>query len=287
MGDGAGCRGRAPLKIRLRYAVLLTVVGIVAAWMLLVRPSNDRNWRIEESRPPYATIDGHLVTLHDIRNFDYRSETDFTPRWYDKTFDLDELDAVDVITSYWMGPHIAHVFLSFGFGDEHVAVSIEARKEKGEAYSSVAGFFRRYELFYVVADERDAIRVRTTFRKNPPEDVYLYPVKGSKEELRRLFLNYVEHINELREHPRFYNTLATNCTTTIWMNTRVNPQHLPFSWQVLASGHVPEYLYKQGRLDTSIPFEKLRARSRINARAQAAGDAADFSLRIRDETKGQ
>jgi hypothetical protein len=186
-----------------------------------------------------------------------------------------------------MGPHIAHVFLSFGFGDEHVAVSIEARKEKGEAYSSVAGFFRRYELFYVVADERDAIRVRTTFRKNPPEDVYLYPVKGSKEELRRLFLNYVEHINELREHPRFYNTLATNCTTTIWMNTRVNPQHLPFSWQVLASGHVPEYLYKQGRLDTSIPFEKLRARSRINARAQAAGDAADFSLRIRDETKGQ
>ena len=271
--------------------VLLILAAIIAAWMLLVRPSNDRRWRVEESRMPYATVDGNRVTLHDIRNFDYRSETDFTPRWYDKTFDLDQLDSLDVIASYWMGPHIAHVFVSFGFGDEHVAVSIEARKEKGEGYSSIAGFFRRYELYYVVADERDAIRVRTNFRQHPPEQVYLYRVKGSPQNLRRLFLNYVEHLDDLREHPRFYNTLLTNCTTTIWMNTRVNPEHLPFSWKVLASGHLPEYLYETGRLDTSVPFEELRARALINGRAQVAGDAVDFSRRIRtageNETKGQ
>ena len=121
--------------------------------------------------------------------------------------------------------------------------------------------------------------------------VYLYRVKGSPQNLRRLFLNYVEHLDDLREHPRFYNTLLTNCTTTIWMNTRVNPEHLPFSWKVLASGHLPEYLYEKGRLDTSVPFEELRARALINGRAQVAGDAADFSRRIRaageNETKGQ
>ncbi|HKY91129.1 MAG TPA: DUF4105 domain-containing protein [Nevskiaceae bacterium] len=268
--------------MRGRYVVASGIAAAVAAWMLLVRPSNDRDWRVEESRMPSATVDGHLVTIHDIRNFDYRSETDFTPGWYDKTFDLDQLDSVDLLASYWMGPDIAHIFLSFGFGDDHVAVSIEARKERGEGYSSVKGFFRQYELYYVVADERDAVRVRTNFRKDPPEDVYLYPVNGPRENLRRLFLAYVDQINRLHDRPRFYNTLTTNCTTAIWMNTRVNPGHVPFSWKVLASGHVPAYLYEQGRLDTSRPFEELRARALINARARAAGAAPDFSRRIRE-----
>ena len=114
-----------------------------------------------------------------------------------------------------MGPAIAHVFLSFGFGDEHVAVSIEARKERDEGYSSVQGFFKRYELIYVVGDERDLIRVRTNYRRDPPEDVYLYRVRAPIENIRRLFLEYVRAINELAERPRFYDTLTTNCTTTI------------------------------------------------------------------------
>ena len=180
-----------------------------------------------------------------------------------------------------MGPAIAHVFLSFGFGDDHVAVSVEARKERGEGYSSVQGFFKRYELIYVVGDERDLIRVRTNYRRDPPEDVYLYRVRGPVENARRLFLEYVRAINALRERPRFYDTLTTNCTTTILLHTRVNPGHLPLSWKVLLSGHAAEYVYERGRLDTSLPFEELQRRSRINDAARAADRAPDFSRRIR------
>jgi hypothetical protein len=277
---GAGRRRRVLLA-----AFAVAVVGLLLYWRTIV-PSNDRDWAPEVARLPYATIAGDLVTLHDIRNFDYRTETDFTPAYYDRTFNLRRLDAVDLVTSYWMGPAIAHVFLSFGFGDDHVAVSIEARKERTEGYSSVQGFFKRYELIYVVGDERDLIRVRTNYRRDPPEDVYLYRVRTPADNLRRLFLEYVRAINALRDEPRFYDTLATNCTTTILLHTQVNPGHLRLSWKVLLSGHAAEYAWEQGRLDTSLPFEELQRRSRINDAARAADRAPDFSRRIRDRLPG-
>jgi len=271
--------------VRRRRAIALAVLGVAFVALLLywrsIAPSNDRDWAPEVARVPRATIAGDLITLHDIRNFDYRTETDFTPAYYDRTFDLRRLDALDLVTSYWMGPAIAHVFLSFGFGEDHVAVSVEARKEHGEGYSSVQGFFRRYELIYVVGDERDLIRVRTNYRRDPPEDVYLYRVRAPSENARRLFLEYVRAINELAERPRFYDTLTTNCTTTILLNTRVNPEHLPLSWKVLLSGHAAEYAYEWRRLDTSMPFPELQRRSRINEAARAADQATDFSRRIR------
>jgi len=273
------------IVVRRRRGTALAVLGVAFVALLLywrsIAPSNDRDWAPEVARVPRATIAGDLITLHDIRNFDYRSETDFTPAYYDRTFDLRRLDALDLVTSYWMGPAIAHVFLSFGFGEDHVAVSVEARKERGEGYSSVQGFFKRYELIYLVGDERDLIRVRTNYRRDPPEDVYLYRVQGPIENARRLFLEYVRAINELAERPRFYDTLTTNCTTTILLNTRVNPGHLPLSWKVLLSGHAAEYAYEWGRLDTSMPFPELQRRSRINEAARAADQATDFSRRIR------
>jgi hypothetical protein len=180
-----------------------------------------------------------------------------------------------------MGPAIAHTMLSFGFGDEHLAISIEVRKEKTESYSSLAGFFRQYELVYVVADERDVIRLRTNYRKDPPEDVYVYRATGSIENGRRILLDYLRDVNELREHPRFYNTLTTNCTTMILAHATVNPGHVPWSWKILLSGYTPEYLYEMGRLDRSLPFEELRRRSHVNPAAQAADQAPDFSQRIR------
>ena len=192
----AGPAARAPLLA----AFARRSLALLLYWRTIA-PSNDRDWAPEVARLPYATVAGDLVTLHDIRNFDYRTETDFTPAYYDRTFDLRRLAALDLVTSYWMGPAIAHVFLSFGFGDDHVAVSIEARKERGEGYSSVQGFFKRYELIYVVGDERDLIRVRTNYRRDPPEDVYLYRVRAPIENIRRLFLEYVRAINELAERP--------------------------------------------------------------------------------------
>lgn len=257
--------------------------GAALAWYFSLAPSNDRDWLPENARLPGATVAGDVVTLHNIRNFSYRSETDFTPAYYDKRFDLRQLEGVDLVAVYWMGPHIAHVFLSFAFaGGDHLAISIEARKEKGEGYSTLNGFFRQYELYYVVADERDVIGLRTNYRNNPPEYVHVYRLDGRLDEGRRLFMEYVDQINAVAAKPAFYNSLTTNCTTTLWLHNRVNPGHVPFSWKILASGHVPEYLHQHGRLAGSDqPFADLQRQALVNARAQAAGMVPDFSRRIR------
>lgn len=261
------------------FAVLFAVLLL---WWSTIEPSNDRHWKPEVAKAPYATIDGDLVTVHNIRNFDYRSETDFSVAYYDRTFDLGKLTAVDLIASYWMGPDIAHVFVSFVFDDEaYLPISIERRDEAGEGYSTIRGLFRQYELIYVAADERDLIRLRTNFRKDPPEQVYLYRVNVPVENVRRLFMEYLKEMNTLREQPAFYNTVTTNCTSNIWLHTRVNPGHLHYSWKVLLSGHVPEYVYEAGRLDHGLPFPELKARSLINEAALAHADDPEFSRAIR------
>jgi hypothetical protein len=275
---------------RWRWRAVTAFLGLFALLVLCWRaqmPSNTRDWQTEVAVLPYATIDGDRLTMHNIRNFDYRSETNFIPAYYDKTFDLRQLDSVDLVAVYWMGPQIAHIFLSFGFaGQDHLAISIEARKPRGEGFSTLKGFFRQYELYYVVADERDVIRLRTNYRKDPPEEVHIYRIHGSAENARLLFGTYLDKINALKAHPEFYNSLTTNCTTNIWLQSRVLPGHLPFSWKILISGHVPEYLYEAGKLDTDVSFAELQQRSIVNPRAQAADQAADFSQRIRAAPAG-
>jgi Domain of unknown function (DUF4105) len=151
--------------------IYLVLFGALVVWWRGIEPSNDRDWQTDVAVQSRATIEGDVVTLHNIRNFDYRSETDYTPAYYDKRFELSKLVGVDLVAVYWMGPAIAHTFVSFAFADgEHLAISIETRKEKGEGYSTIKGFFRQYELFYVVADERDVLRLRTNYRHDPPED---------------------------------------------------------------------------------------------------------------------
>jgi hypothetical protein len=264
------------------------LVGFLLAFALMVAlyfqipASNDRDWQPDVALTPYAVVNGDIVTIHNIRNFEYRTETDFTPRWETRTYDLRKLNSSDLIAVYWAGKTIAHIMVSFGFeGKDYLAVSIETRKEKNESYSTLAGFFRQYELYYVVADERDVIAVRTTYRQ-PQEDVYVYRVRGSLQNLRRVFLEYIKSINELHQKPAFYNTLTTNCTTSILTHARINPESPPMSWKILLSGYVPEYLYELGRIDTSRPFAELEKLSHINERANAAGDDANFSRRIRE-----
>jgi Domain of unknown function (DUF4105) len=282
LGTAAALSAFVPRLRPIAISAFAVAFVIQLGWWSTVEPSNDRDWQIEVSRLPYATFDGDLVTIHDIRNFEYRSETDFTPRWYDKTFDLRELDSADIVASYWMGEAIAHIIVSFGFAEkDFVAVSIETRKERSEEYSTVKGFFRQYELFYVVADERDLIGVRTDYRQHPPEDVYLFRTNAPPENVRRVFLDYLREINSLVEKPQFYNTLTTNCTTNVLMHTRVNPGNVGYSWKVLLSGYAPLYVYENGRLDSSLPFEELKRRSRINEVARAADESPDFSRRIR------
>jgi hypothetical protein len=259
-----------------------TAFGLVLLYWLSIAPSNQRHWQADAEKLAYATFEVDSVTVHNIRNFDYRSEFDYRPAYYTKTFDLNKLQGVDLFSVYWMGPAIAHSILSFDFGgNDHLAVSIEARKEQGEGYSTIKGFFRQYELIYFVADERDVIRLRTNYRKDPPEQVYLYSLHGPIENAKRLFLEYTRKINELNESPVFYNTLLDNCTTAIWLRTLTNRDHVPFSWKILLSGYVPEYLYENHRLDAGLSFAELRRQALINPLAQAADQADDFSIRIR------
>lgn len=270
---------------RLRGPAALAVVGLIFAgvlgWWFSIAPSNERDWQPDVAKLAYATFDGDKVTVHNIRDFEYRTETDFTPRYVDKTFDLNDIRTIDVVSSYWAGELIAHLFLSFGFADgQHVAISIETRKEKNEDYSTLAGFFRQYEIVYVVATERDLIGVRTNHRK-PPEDVYVYRTDATPEGARRLFTDYLRIMNHLAKNPEFYNTLTTNCTTVIVMHTHAIRDAIPRSWKILASGLFPEYLYELGYLDESMPFRELKQRAHVNARANAAGSDEDFSARIR------
>ena len=270
---------------RWKIVSLYSVVFIsLLFWYSNITPSNDRAWQKDVAILSYATQNYNLITLHNIRNFTYSSETKYKVDYYDRTFDLDKLSGVDVVAVYWMGPSVAHIFLTFSFeGGKHLAISIETRKEVGESYSPLAGFFRKYELYYVVADEKDVIRLRTNFRHNPVEDVYIYPAYGTKEEARELFLVYMKQINRLKKHPEFYNTLTTNCTTAIWKSTYEQLKNLSFSWKILLSGHFPEYLYENGRLDADgLSFLELQKKAYVNEKAKKVVKIENFSKAIRE-----
>ena len=263
---------------------LILFVGVLI-WWLGIQPSNDRKWSPDVAKLSYATFDGNYVTVHNIRNFEYRSEFDYRQSYYDKTYDLTKLEGADLFAVDWMGAAIAHTIISFNFGGEdHLAISIEARKELGEGYSSVKGFFRQFELVYVVANERDLIGLRTHFRHDPPEDVYLYRLFPPKENLKPFFLDYMKTINELRVNPVFYNTLLANCTNVIWGHSLVNSSHLPFSWKILVSGYLPEYLYESNRLDQSVPFTELQQQAYINPLVREIGLSSNFSHDIRSKS---
>ena len=266
----------------LRRALGLWVIGLVVllVWWSTIRASNDREWAPEVARLPSATLHGNTLTLHNVRNFDYRSETDFTPRWEDRSLDLSGVRGLDLILSHWGAPMVAHTIMSWEFADgQHLAISIETRRERGEEYSALRGFFREYELYYVVADERDVIRLRTNYRG---EDVYVYRLRVTPEGARDLLLDYVATINALAERPAWYNALANNCTTGIRVHARNVAAAGAWDWRILANGTIDEMLYDRGRLDDTRPFTALRNASWINARALAADADPQFSRRIRE-----
>ncbi len=258
------------------FAVLL---ALVVTWWLWIPPSNDRDWEPSVARAPRFAVDGDRLTIENLRNFDYRSETDLDEVWETRTYDLSKLTGVGLFLSYWSSPFIAHTIMTWTFEDgPPLAISIETRKEVGEEYSAVLGFFRQFELYYVVADERDLVRLRTNYRG---EDVYLYSLEVEPETARRLLLNYVARINELAREPAWYNAATHNCTTTIRHHMEAIGATGPWDYRFLANGHLDELAYERGAIDTSLPFAELRARSNIVERAIDADDAPDFSLAIR------
>jgi len=259
------------------YGVLF---ALVLGWWLSLAPSNDRDWQRDVAALPTAAIDGDRLTVHNLRNFDYRSTDDYTPRWETRIYDLSRLVGMDIYFFYWGSPWIAHTIVSWEFEDAPpLAISIETRKEVGEEYSAVRGFFRQFELYYVVADERDVIRLRTNVRG---DEGYLYRVDWSPSDARQLLLAYVEEVNRLARSPRWYNAFDHNCTTSIRFHVRQIGMARALNWRVLLNGKGPELLYLRGVVNTTMPFTELRSQSYINARGRAAGAPEDFSERIRE-----
>jgi hypothetical protein len=247
-----------------------------------IRPSNDRNWVPEVAQLPWGEVSGSTVTLHNVRNFTYRTESDFDPVYESRTYNVDQLTEVDILVAYWAGKAIAHVMVSFGFNNsDFIAFSIETRKEVGEEYSAIKGFFRNYEIAYVVADERDLIGVRALHRV-PEERVHVLRTRMALENGRKLFLEYVRRINKLRAEPSFYNTLTTNCTTQVLALVQALGGVATYTWKILLSGYVPEYLYETETLMPGLSLEDIMAKSLVNERAKQVIGAPNFSALIRE-----
>jgi hypothetical protein len=253
-------------------------------WWQRIAPSNDRIWADDVAQMTTGTVDGNRVTLRNVRNFEWRSNTDYTQRWETRHYDLDRLESVDMIMSYWTGPAIAHMLISFGFDDgAHVVFSVEIRRERIESFSEIGGFFKQFELSIIAADERDVIRVRTNVRG---EDTYLYRLRMPVSAMRSLFLGYIDEANTLARVPRFYNTITVNCTTLVYQMMQRIVGYLPLSYRLVLSGYLPEYVYRVGGLDQRYSLKELRVFGRISERAKEADRSGDFSADIRERIPG-
>jgi hypothetical protein len=272
--------------VKKRFLVLgalLVVLAAPFAWVWTFnRPSNDREWSRDQALLPRAVIQGERVTIENVRNFNYRTAADYEPRYETRNYDLTKLDSLWFVVERFgqdPAPVIGHTFLSFGFGDEYVVISAEIRRELGETYSPIRGVLRQYELMYVVADERDVIGLRTNLRGDP---VYLYPVKTSREGMRRVFVEMLERANRLAAQPEFYNTLTNNCTSNIVSHVNVIAPHtIPFSYKSLMPAYADELAYELGLIPNDLPMVTVRAAHRIDALARTAPLGPDFSMRVR------
>jgi len=263
-----------------KLAIVLGAFVLVVSWWLTLKPSNDRAWQPDVSQTAWAEINGDKVTIHNVRNCDYRTDTDFTPHWETRTVRLLQITGMDLAINYWGSPWIAHPIVSFQFSDGlPLCFSIETRKTIGQKYSALDGLYRQYTLIYVVADERDVIRLRTNYRR---EDVYLYRTLASPAQARERFLEYIKAMNMLHEHPRWYNEVTANCTTSIRTQRSVS-ERAPWDWRMLINGKADELLYERHAIATGgLPFSELKERSLIDARARVADNDPNFSRLIRE-----
>lgn len=268
------------------YFVLIIIILIAALFTIVnlsTKPSNDRNWNQDQAILPYAEINNNLITIRNIRNFTYASTTSYTPNYYDKVFDLNKIKKVWYVVEPFSGiPGSAHTFLSFEFEDnQFISISVEIRKEKGETYSPIKGLFNNYELMYVIADERDVIKLRSNYRKDL---VYVYPAKTTKEKMQELFLDMIQRANNLNQHPEFYNTVTNTCTTNIVAHiNKITPNRVPFfNLRILLPANSDKLAYDLGLIDTDIPFEETRKKYFINDRAMKYSEDPAFSVKIRE-----
>ncbi len=277
-------RGGGPRHAATAALAAALAVVAMAAWWHSLTPSHGRDWADDVARLLDADVQGDVVTLRNVRNFDWQSETRYTPRWETRQYDLRRLATADLVMSYWMGPHIAHTLVSFGFTDgKRLVFSLEIRKERQESFSALGGFFRSFEAVLIAADEHDIVRTRSNARG---EQVYLYRLRATPAQLRTVFLAYLREAARLQREPAFYNTLTSNCTTILYELARQVAPDLPLDWRLLASGHFAEYAYDHGALAPGFAYAELQRRGHINGRAHLPSADTDFSGAIRAGVPG-
>ncbi len=277
--------GFGPVRRWHSLAVFGVLFVVMLIWWATITPQQDRVWADDVAQPLRAHIEGDRLVIDNVRDFQWRTEDDYDVRWQRREYDLSQVQSVDMVLSYWMGPTIAHTLVSFGFADgQQLVFSLEIRKEKTESFSALGGFFRKFEAVLVASDERDIVRVRSNVRG---EDVYLYRLQGlSPDKMRALLQVYVDRAQQLEQEPRFYNTLTSNCTTVVFELMRSIVPGLPMDYRLLLSGYLADYAEDIGGLTPGVPFARLQQLGYINPRALRAGDAADFSQQIREGVPG-
>lgn len=253
-------------------------------WYFTIPALQDREWSPEVSKTLSFEQQGDIVTLHNVRNFNWRTEEDYDQHWETRTFNLNDLSGVNIITSYWMGPQIAHTLVSFDFKNSApITFSIEIRKEKNEAFSALGGFFRKFELSLITADEKDIIYTRSNVRG---EQVYFFPIAMPKPEMRALFEEYLKKSVDLEKQAKWYNTLTSNCTTLVFdMVQSISNNNLPMDYRLLASGYLPNYLYDLNALNHNWSMKKWYEKAHVNPKVQTRDEITSemYSEIIRDQ----
>jgi len=262
----------------------LTALTLTLAWAifaLLTPARTDRDWNTDQAILPGISIDGDIISIKNIRNFEYRTTTDYTPGYYDRTFNIGDIESVWYMVEPFSGNSgAAHTLLSFGLSDgTYLSVSVEIRKEKGESFSPVKGLLRQYELMYVIADERDVVKLRSNYRH---DQVFLYPIKADSKKVQALFLGMLERAQKLQDEPEYYNTLTSTCTTNIVSHINdLVPGRIPYDLRVLLPAHSDALAHQLGLIDTDLGLEEARLKFNINKRAEEHADSPDFSAKIR------
>ncbi|AHD00414.1 DUF4105 domain-containing protein [Leisingera methylohalidivorans] len=265
--------------LRALAAFTLALAAVILWWSTLVPPS-ERNWSPDVARQVTGQVDGNTLTLTDVRNFAWQTPEDYSERWETRSYDLTALDTVDLFMSYWAGPQMAHMIVSFGFENgDHIAWSVEVRRQAGGGFSPIADLFKSNTLVILAADERDVIGTRTNARG---ENVQLFRIDVSPETARTLLMQYVDAANSLAARPEWYNSLTTNCSTVVMTMIRAFADEVPLDWRVLANGYLPDYAWEQGVLDQTRTIGELRALGSITPIAQAHGVTPDYSAVIRE-----